>query len=54
MVVSYRKHQPVLATVPEIEYLAANKLGLPADYKNRYDAAFVWFSFMFFFMGIYV
>jgi hypothetical protein len=26
-------------TVPEIEYLTANKLGLPADYKNRYDAA---------------
>ncbi len=39
IVVSHGKHRPVQATVPEIEYLAANKLGLPADYKNRYDAA---------------
>ena len=38
-IISHGNHQPVLATVPEIEYLAANKLGLPADYKNRYDAA---------------
>jgi hypothetical protein len=39
MVVSHGMHQPIYATVPEIEYLTANKLGLPADYKNRYDAA---------------
>lgn len=38
-VVSHGKHQSIRATVPEIEYLTANKLGLPADYKNRYDAA---------------
>lgn len=38
-VVSHSIHQPIYATVPEIEYLTANKLGLPADYKNRYDAA---------------
>ena len=38
-VVSHGKHRPVQATVPEIEYLVVNKLGLPADYKNRYDAA---------------
>lgn len=38
-IISHGNHQPVLATVPEIEYLTANKLGLPADYKNRYDAA---------------
>jgi len=38
-IISHGTHQPVQATVPEIEYLTANKLGLPADYKNRYDAA---------------
>jgi hypothetical protein len=38
-VVSHGKHQCIQPTVPEIEYLTANKLGLPADYKNRYDAA---------------
>ncbi|MDG6229585.1 MAG: hypothetical protein QCH96_06435, partial [Candidatus Thermoplasmatota archaeon] len=38
-VISHGLHQPFFVTVPEIEYLAANKLGLPADYKNRYDAA---------------
>lgn len=38
-IVSHGKHQFVQAIVPEIEYLAANKLGLPADYKNRYDAS---------------
>jgi hypothetical protein len=38
-VVSHGKHQSIQPTVPEIEYLTANKLGLPADYKNRYDAA---------------
>jgi hypothetical protein len=38
-IISHGTHQPIQATVPEIEYLTANKLGLPADYKNRYDAA---------------
>lgn len=38
-VVSHGVHQPVYVNVPEIGYLVANKLGLPADYKNRYDAA---------------
>lgn len=38
-VASHGKHQSIQITVPEIDYLTANKLGLPADYKNRYDAA---------------
>ena len=38
-VVSHGEQQAIQITVPEIEYLTANKLGLPADYKNRYDAA---------------
>ena len=43
-IVSHGKNQFVQAIVPEIEYLAANKLGLPADYKNRYDAAIILLS----------
>lgn len=43
-ITSHGKHQFVQAIVPEIEYLAANKLGLPADYKNRYDAAILLLS----------
>ena len=39
IVISHGIHKPVWANVPEIEYLTVNKLGLPADYKNRYDAA---------------
>jgi len=38
-VTSHGIQQSIHVTVPEIEYLTANKLGLPADYKNRYDAA---------------
>jgi hypothetical protein len=38
-VVSHGKHPSIQVKVPEIEYLVSNKLGLPADYKNRYDAA---------------
>ncbi|MFQ5951679.1 MAG: hypothetical protein ACE5KH_06315 [Candidatus Geothermarchaeales archaeon] len=32
-------HQPLSVKVPTSEYLMANKVGLGADYKNRYDAA---------------
>ena len=38
--IDYHKQSKALpVNVPPIEYMAANKLGLPADYKNNYDTA---------------
>ena len=35
----HREDREVTVTVPTCERLAANKLGLPVDFKNNYDAA---------------
>jgi len=35
----HNKSKALSVNVPPIEHMAANKLGLPVDYKNNYDVA---------------
>ncbi len=35
----HSKDDHILVKVPSMEYMTANKLGLPVDYKNNYDSA---------------